>query len=270
MENSDLKKIPKLTLVGAGPGDSELITLKGIKALAEADAILYDALVDTELLNYTKKEAKRVFVGKRAQSHVYAQEEINRLIVQYAFEYGHVVRLKGGDSFIFGRGHEELEYVQSFNIKVEIIPGVSSFYAVPELQHIPLTKRGISESFWVITGTTSNGEISDDISKAAQSEATIVILMGMQKLQEISEILVKSGKAELPAAIIQNGSMPGEKIGMGTVKNLAEISEKNNLGSPAVIVIGEVVSLHPEFAESCNEWNELKLDGLILSGRKHR
>jgi uroporphyrin-III C-methyltransferase len=258
MKHSSKEIIPKLTLVGGGPGDAELVTLKGIKALSEADVILYDALVNPELLKYTKKVAKRIFVGKRANSHAYTQEEINRLIVEYAFAYGHVVRLKGGDPFVFGRGHEELSYAESFNINVEVIPGVSSSYAVPELQHIPLTKRGINESFWVITGTTSDGELSKDIYKAAFTDATIVVLMGMQKLEEISKIFVEAGKSAIPAAIIQNGSMPDEKIGIGRVENLSEISRKKNLSSPAVIIIGEVVALHPQTEEMLNQELEYK------------
>ena len=246
MDNIRKKTEPKLTLVGAGPGDPELITLKGIKALAEADVILYDALANTELLQYTRKDAKRIFVGKKAGLHVYPQSEINKMIVDYALEYGHVVRLKGGDPFVFGRGHEELAYAQSFGIEVEIVPGISSAIAVPELQTIPLTSRGVSESFWVITAATSNGELSKDIYEAAKSNATVVILMGMKKLKEIAEVFINADKPETPAAIIQDGSLEGEKIGISKVKDLAKNAEENNLSSPSVIVIGEVVSLHPE------------------------
>lgn len=240
------KTEPRLTLVGAGPGDPELITLKGIKALAEADVILYDALANTELLQYTRKDAKRIFVGKKAGLHVYPQSEINKMIVDYALEFEHVVRLKGGDPFVFGRGHEELAYVQSFGIEVEIVPGISSPIAVPELQTIPLTSRGVSESFWVITATTSKGELSKDIYKAAKSNATVVILMGMRKLKEIAEVFINADKSETLAAIIQDGSLREEKIGISKVKDLAKNAEENNLSSPAVILIGEVVSLHPE------------------------
>ena len=252
------KKTPKLTLVGAGPGDPELITLKGVKALSEADVILYDALVNTELLKYTKKNAKRIFVGKKAGFHVYSQEEINRMIVEYALTLGHVVRLKGGDPFVFGRGHEELEYAEAFNIEVEVIPGISSSIAVPELQHIPLTKRGINESFWVITGTTSNGKLSDDIYKAAQSDATIVILMGMKKLKEIIEIFIQAGKSGTPVAIIENGSLPDEKIGIAKIENIIKTANQKNLGSPAIIIIGEVVALHPEAEEIFKEKTVVK------------
>ena len=258
MKDSEKKIEPKITLVGAGPGDAELITVKGLKALSGADVILYDALVNTELLKYTRKEAKRIFVGKRSNSHVYSQDEINKMIVEYAFTFGHVVRLKGGDPFVFGRGHEELAYAELFNIKVEVIPGISSSYAVPELQHIPLTKRGINESFWVITATTSSGELSRDVYKAADTNAAIVILMGMQKLKEISEIFVQAGKSETPAAIIQNGSMPKERIGICRVENLEKLAFQKKLGSPAVIIIGEVVKLHHEAEEVLKEELELK------------
>jgi uroporphyrin-III C-methyltransferase len=251
---------PRVTLVGAGPGDAELITLKGLKALSEADVILYDALVNTELLKYTKKEARRIFVGKRSESHVYSQEEINTMIVEYAFKNGHVVRLKGGDPFVFGRGHEELAYAELFDIKAEVIPGISSSYAVPELQRIPLTKRGINQSFWVITATASDGELSKDIYSAANTDAAIVILMGMKKLGEISRVFIDAGKSEIPAAIIQNGSMPDEKIGICRVGNLEETAVQKKLGSPAVIIIGEVVRLHPDAQNVLKEEAELKFN----------
>ncbi len=238
---------PKLTLVGAGPGDPDLISVKGIKALAKADVILYDALVSEELLDYSPAKTKRIFVGKRAGNHSYSQTEINKLIVEYAFLYGHVVRLKGGDPFIFGRGSEEKQYAEAFGIETEIVPGISSSTGIPALQGIPLTKRGVNESFWVITGTTSSGKISKDVTLAAQSSATVVILMGMKKLKEISKIFERFGKAETPVAIIQNGSLPNEKIAIGTIDTIVEIAQKENIGSPAIIVIGDVVSLHPDF-----------------------
>lgn len=172
-------KEPRLTLVGAGPGDADLITLKAIKALQQADVVLYDALVNPALLEHAAAAAPKVFVGKRAGAHSLKQDEINKLIVDSAMAYGHVVRLKGGDPFVFGRGYEELAYADKFNIATEVVPGISSSIAVPELQQIPLTIRGVNESFWVITGTTSSGEISRDIPLAAQSSASVIILMGL-------------------------------------------------------------------------------------------
>jgi len=180
------------------------------------------------------------------------------MIVDYAFTYGNVVRLKGGDPFVFGRGHEELEYAETFNIEVEIVPGISSSIAVPGLQQIPLTKRGVNESFWVITGITSSGELSKDIYKAAQTDATIVILMGMGKLKEITDVFTDAGKSTVPVAVIQNGSLPGEKIGIARVENILETVREKKLRSPAVIVIGDVVALHPDAEEILNDKSVLK------------
>lgn len=244
-----MNKSPKVSLVGAGPGDPDLITVKGLKALQSADVVLYDALSNPALLAEAPVNALKVYVGKRANKHRYPQEEINLMIVQYAYSHGHVVRLKGGDPFIFGRGHEELEYIDAFGIETEIVPGISSCYAVPELQQVPLTRRGVNESFWVITGTTSSGEISKDIALAAQSSATVVILMGMKKLPEITRLFTKADKANTPVMIIQNGSMPNEQMVLGTIDTIEAEVEKEGLGAPAIIVIGEVVDLHPERIE---------------------
>src|SRR5215216_2516615 len=152
--------IPRLTLVGAGPGDPELITLKAVKVLQQADVILYDALASLELLNYARKGCKLIDVGKRKGKTSATQEEINRLIVTNAYQYNNVVRLKGGDPFVFGRGHEEWEYAAQHGIEVDYIPGISSSISAPASAGIPLTKRGINESFWVITGTLASGELS--------------------------------------------------------------------------------------------------------------
>lgn len=232
---------PIVTLVGAGPGDPDLLTIKGAKALAEANVVLYDALANEELLSYAPKRAVKIFVGKRKGFHAYTQEQINQLIVDNALTYGHVVRLKGGDPFIFGRGGEEIDYVESFGIPTFVVPGISSSIAVPASQGISLTKRGVSESFWVITGTTSARKLSTDVALAAQSSATVVVLMGMSKLDEIVAIFQKEGKGETPVAIIQNGTTPEEKIGMGTISSIQQVVFEKKLSSPAIIVIGEVV-----------------------------
>lgn len=236
-----VNKNPKVTLVGAGPGDPELITVKGVKALKEANVVLYDALINRELLKYVPKETQKIFVGKRKGFHSYSQDEINELMVKFAFQYGHVVRLKGGDPFIFGRGAEEINYIESFGIETEVVPGISSAMAVPASQGIALTKRGIAESFWVITGTTSDRKLSNDVCLAAQSTATVVILMGMSKLSEIVAIFKKCNKANVPTAIIQNGTTINEKIGVGTIDSILEVAETQQLTSPAIIIIGEVV-----------------------------
>lgn len=234
-------KNPKLTIVGAGPGDPDLITIKAIKAISSADVILYDALVNEDLLGYAKSDAELIFVGKRKGCYAYQQEQINDLIVSRAHSHGHVVRLKGGDPFIFGRGAEELDYVSEFGIETEVVPGISSSSAVPAYQGIPLTRRGVSESFWVITGTTKAHQLSDDIKVAAQSTATVVILMGMGKLKEITEIFALAGKSETPIAIIQNGTTQFEKVGFGTIQTICEVVKKEQLSNPAIIIIGDVV-----------------------------
>ncbi|MBI3511816.1 MAG: uroporphyrinogen-III C-methyltransferase [Bacteroidetes bacterium] len=248
---------PKITLVGAGPGDAELITLKGINALGDADVVLYDALVNEELLKYAPMNSKKVFVGKRDGQHSYTQEQINTLLVDYAYTHGHVVRLKGGDPFVFGRGIEEIEFAESFNIPVGWIPGISSSIGVPASQGIPVTHRGISESFWVITGrnsetrpdgTVGQGKVPEDVKLAAKSEATVVILMGLKKLPEIIKIYQSFGRGNLPVAVIQDGTLPSEKIAIGSIDTIVHAVEAENIGAPAVIVIGEVVRKNPQAA----------------------
>jgi len=247
LNNNKLNISPRITLVGAGPGDVDLITIKAIKALKTANVVLYDALVNEELLTYAPETATKVFVGKRSGEHSYSQEAVNKLMVDYALNYGHVVRLKGGDPFVFGRGFEELEYAASFNIPTQIVPGISSSVGVPGLQQIPVTHRGLSESFWVVTGTTANGNISEDLYQAAQSKATVVVLMGINKLKEITEIFKARAKNQLPVAVIQSGTTENEKVAIGTIDTIVDLVAEKDIKSPALIVLGEVVSLHPQF-----------------------
>lgn len=238
----------QLTLVGAGPGDPELISLKGIKAIRKAAVILYDALVDPELLTYARPDAVTHYVGKRAGQHSYTQVEINELIVSYALTYGNIVRLKGGDPFIFGRGKEEVEYAESFGISCTCIPGISSI-TLPGCYGIPLTRRGINESFWVVTATTSNGTLSADVALAASSTATGVFLMGLGKTDQICRAYQNAGKCNLPAAIISKGSLPDGEVYFGTVDTLNDIKRHHRPAAPALIVIGEAVGTHPHFYE---------------------
>jgi uroporphyrin-III C-methyltransferase len=231
---------PKLTVVGAGPGDPELITIKAVKALESANVILYDALINRELLEYAP-QAEHIFVGKRKDKHRYSQDEINELIVKYALERGHVVRLKGGDPFVFGRGSEEINFAKSKGLETAMVSGITSAISVPASVGIPLTQRGTSESFWVITGTTTQKKLSDDVRLAAQSTATVVILMGMSKLAEIVEIFSHFGKGNMPVGVIQNGTTVNEKSGFGTISTIEKVVSEKGLTAPAIIVIGEVV-----------------------------
>lgn len=237
---------PKITLVGAGPGDADLITIKGINALGEADVVLYDALVNPEILKYAPYNSKKIFVGKREGQHSYTQEQINTLLVDYAFTHGHVVRLKGGDPFVFGRGAEELEFAETFNIETAVVPGISSALGVPGLLRMPVTHRGISESFWVITGRNSEGKVPHDVKLAAQSGATVVILMGLGKLEEIVSIFQSYNRNNTPVAVIQNGTLPTENIAIGSIDTIVEAVKQEGIGAPAIIVIGEVVRKNPQ------------------------
>lgn len=234
-----------LTVVGAGPGDIELITLKAVKALESAAVVLYDALVNIDLLDYAPN-AEHIFVGKRKGCYAYEQVQINDLIVSRAKTHGHVVRLKGGDPFVFGRGAEEMEFAAQHGIEVAVVPGISSSLSVPANQNIPVTKRGSSESFWVITGTTKEHKLSKDIALTAKSSATIIILMGMSKLPEIIALFMAEGKSEIPVAIIQEGTTKREKIGVGTVASIEKVVKEQELSNPAIIIIGEVVNHRTE------------------------
>ncbi len=233
---------PKVTLVGAGPGDPDLITLAGVKAIQSANVILYDALVNEDLLSYAPQDAQLIFVGKRKGFKKHTQEAINYMLVAYALRFGQVVRLKGGDSFVFGRGAEEIDFIQNFNIETRIVPGISSSIAVPSSIGIPVTKRGVSQSFWVITGTTSHRTLAKDVELAAQSSATVVILMGMTHLGKIVQLYKGLGRSNLPIAIIQNGFRANEKAVISTIKDIEKAVEDKGISSPAVIIIGDVVA----------------------------
>lgn len=235
-------KEPKITLVGAGPGDVELLTLKGLRAIQQADVIVYDALVSEDLLD-ENPNAIKLFAGKRRGFKALTQKQINSSIVENALKYGHVVRLKGGDSFVFGRGFEEVQYAQIFGIPVDIIPGVSSSISVPALAGVPVTHRGISNSFTVVTGTLSDGNLNPEIKQLTQLNGTVVILMGLNKLEEITRIYQEAGKSDSAFAVISNGSLKAQKTAIGTAQSIAKQVRLLQLQAPAIIVIGEVVRL---------------------------
>ena len=237
-----LFSISKLYVAGAGPGDPELLTLKALKALQQADVILYDDLASKALLAHAKPKSILVYVGKRRGRYAYTQQEINELIVMYATQYRTIMRLKGGDPFVFGRGHEEMVYALQHGLAVEMVPGISSALAAPASVGIPLTKRGVNESFWVITGTLSDGSMSRDIALAAQSTATVVILMGMSRLQQIVETCMQARTPDEPIAIVQHATMETQQCVRGTLQNIQAKVQAQSISSPAVIIIGNVVN----------------------------
>ena len=240
---------PSLTLVGAGPGDPDLITRKGLKALQSADVVLYDALSADELLAETPPGCQHIFVGKRAGCHYRKQEEINQLIVECAYEYGHVVRLKGGDPFVFGRGQEELAYARAHGVEATVVPGISSCISLPELQGVAPTSRGYADSFWVLTAHTRNGGLSRDLLLAPRTDATVIILMGLGRLDQICALWDAEGKGDLPAMVIQNGSRPDERCWVGIVNDIAPRVMVERDKGPGIIVLGKTVSQHPAFIQ---------------------
>lgn len=228
-------------LVGAGPGDPELITLKAWKAIQEADVILYDALVNKQLFKDLSEDKELIYVGKRNNQHHYSQDEIHTELLYQVFQGKKVVRLKGGDPFIFGRAHEEIECLKAFDVPTEVIAGISSVTGGPANIDLPLTRRGITQSFWAITATNSEGQLSEDIHLAAQSKATKVILMGTKKVSEIQDAFIQNNQLDTPVAFLENATMSNERLITTTVKDMKLCAINENLKSPALIIIGEVV-----------------------------
>jgi len=243
------KTTRKVILVGAGPGRQDLITIAGFKAIQSADVILYDALVNRNLLKENQSNAELIYVGKRSGQHSLKQDEINQLLVEKAKINHRVIRLKGGDPFVFGRASEEIEYLESHGIHVELIPGISSALSVPSCQGIPLTKRGISQSFWVVTATTKEGSFPKDLQYASQSSATLIILMGIRKIHQITEFVSQHRPSLTPMAIIQNGTLPDEKCIITDLYNSPHTLSDLNPNEPGIIIIGDVVADHDAFYE---------------------
>jgi len=234
--------IPELYVIGAGPGDPELITVKAYKVLQRAPVVLYDNLANKQLLDLTPEDCDRIYVGKQPYGSYTPQEEIHEMIKHFAFAKGMVVRLKGGDPFIFGRGFEEILFARGQGIKTHFIPGITSMQAAG-FGDIPLTHRAISEGIWVITGTKKDGTLSADLNLAMQSNSTVVIYMGMKQLDIIAATYVKAGNGDMPAAIIQHASLPHQKSVKGLVKDLPALAESKKLTFPSIIIIGPVVDL---------------------------
>jgi len=233
----------KVYLTGAGPGDLELLTLKAARVVKEADIIIYDKLANPEILKMAKKDVVLKYVGKENKRHTLPQDDINELIYQSSIKYKNVVRLKGGDPFVFGRGGEEALYLYQRGIKFEIIPGITSAVSVPAYAGIPVTHRGITTSFRVVTGhETPNKKISQIEWQTFLNDETIVFLMGLHNIELITSKLMSMGKREdYPCAVISKGTTIDQKVVAGTLKTIAK--KAKGLEAPAIIVVGEVVKL---------------------------
>ncbi|MFC2014531.1 uroporphyrinogen-III C-methyltransferase [Chloroflexota bacterium] len=238
-------------LVGAGPGDPDLISVKGIKCLEKADVIFYDRLAYEGLMDIAPAEAERIDVGKIAGKHTKPQDEINRLLVVKAKEGKTVVRLKGGDPFVLGRGGEEGEVLKQNGVSFEVIPGITSAIAVPAYAGIPVTHRGVASSFAVITGHEDPSKETSSLKweKLATGVDTLIFLMGMGNLPEIVARLVEHGRpVSTPAGVIQNGTRPEQVTVTGTLENIVNKVKEHNLASPAIIIVGEVAGLREKLS----------------------
>lgn len=240
----------KVWLVGAGPGDAGLLTVKARNLIQKAEFIAYDALVGDEILCLLPEETEKVSVGKRSGRHLVPQEEINQILLAQAMKGKRVVRLKGGDPFVFGRGGEELELLRENGIPFEVVPGITSAVAVPAYAGIPVTHREYSSSFHVITGhPRKDGQDKTDYEALVRMNATLVFLMGMSRMETVMDNLMAAGMdKDMPAAVLENGTRCAQRKVVSTVRKLVRDTEKAKIQAPAVIVVGKVCALSEEFA----------------------
>jgi uroporphyrinogen III methyltransferase/synthase len=239
-------KVGKVYLVGAGPGDPGLLTVKGLDCLRRADVVIYDRLIDESILHEARPEAEKIYVGKASSHHTLEQETINHLLIQKAREGKVVVRLKGGDPFVLGRGGEEAEALAENHIPFEVVPGVSSAVAVPAYAGIPVTHREVASSFTVVTGHKASDRGEPDIAwdKLATGTDTLVILMGIGNLAYVVDQLIKNNKPpSTPAAVITHGTTGRQRCVTGTLQDIVAKVKSEDLKPPSVVVVGDVVQL---------------------------
>ncbi len=259
----------RVFLVGAGPGDIGLLTIKGLRCLQKADVVVYDFHLNAQILNYINQKAEFIYAGKRGGHHTMTQDEINDVLLQKAKEGKTVCRLKGGDPFIFGRGGEEAEVLANAGIEFEIVPGVSSSVAAPAYAGIPLTHRLYSSSFAVVPGyeDVTKKESAIDWGKLATGVGTLVFLMAVKNIDQITQKLIENGRTpDTPVAVIRWGTRPDQKTLIGTLQNIAEVIKEKEIKPPAVMIVGEVVKLRDKL-----KWYEKKpmFGQRILVTREH-
>jgi uroporphyrin-III C-methyltransferase len=231
----------KLFLIGAGSGDPELITIKAINAMKQCDVLLYDALANDELLQYTKADCEKIFVGKKKGEHSMAQPQINELIISSLEKHNTVGRLKGGDPMVFGRAHEEIEIAQKNGVEVSVIPGISSYSSLAANFLLPITKRETSQGFLVITATDFKSKLVQNLHEMAKLNITLLIFMGVHLIEDIVELLKQIRPHDLSIGIFQSVGLEDEKVIVGTLETIIDLKEKHKIGSPSIIVVGEVV-----------------------------
>lgn len=250
-DDSDNKAPPvgEVYIVGAGPGDPELLTFKALRLMQQADIVYYDALVSPQVLDLCRRDSDKVFVGKKRSNHTVAQLGINELLVNSAKEGRRVVRLKGGDPFIFGRGGEEIESLRSNNVPYQVVPGITAANAAASYAGIPLTHRDHSQSVRFVTGFLKAGAPNSNFKNFLNTDETIVFYMGLHSLARLTEGLVDAGRsADTPIAIVSNASMPNQQVLTGTLATIVAKQEDAQLPTPALLIMGDVVSLHHDLA----------------------
>ena len=239
----------RVYLVGAGPGDPELLTLRAVRLLQQAQVVVYDHLVSSAVLEFVSPKAQRIYAGKRRNEHTLRQEEINTLLISLATQGKQVVRLKGGDPFIFGRGGEELQALAAWGIDFEVVPGVTAASGVASYAGIPLTHRDYAQSCIFVTGHLKNGTADLDWPSLVRLNQTVVIYMGLGGLPEICRQMMAHGAApNLPIAVVQDGSIASQKVVTGTLTDMPDRVARAGLKSPCLTIIGNVVKLHDELA----------------------
>ena len=247
----------KVYLIGAGPGDPRLLTIKGKECLEIADVVLYDRLIAPELLAYARTDARKVYVGKASDHHAVPQQEINQLLVDEALSGNVVARLKGGDPFVFGRGAEEAEALVAHGIPFEVVPGVTSAIGALAYAGIPVTHRELASGFHVVTGHECVNSIGVKWELLVSENQTLVILMGLAHLEEIVTRLLASGRSKsTPTAVVRWGSTPRQQVVIGNLENIATLVRDQDLRPPAIVVVGDVVQLADKL-----RWYEQTLTG---------
>ena len=245
----ELPAVGEVYIVGAGPGDPELLTFKALRLMQQADVVFYDALVSPQVLDLCRRDADKVFVGKKRSNHTVAQLGINELLVNHAKQGRRVVRLKGGDPFIFGRGGEEIESLRAHNVPYQVVPGITAANAAASYAGIPLTHRDHSQSVRFVTGFLKAGAPNSNFKNFLNTDETVVFYMGLHSLARLTEGLVDAGRSsETPIAIVSNASMSNQQVLTGTLATIVAKQEQAQLPTPALLIMGDVVSLHHDLA----------------------